>query len=185
MGWLSYVSDCYFNPHPLWRGWQLAILSNVSPLDFNPHPLWRGWLLLYAQIGGFKNIFQSTPSVKRVTLNTVESYTGADISIHTLCEEGDKHTDKTWHIILYFNPHPLWRGWRVKHCWELYGCGYFNPHPLWRGWQFFHTLCHFVIKFQSTPSVKRVTLILYTIHLHTCYFNPHPLWRGWHSRASL
>ena len=57
-------------------------------------------------------LFQSTPSVKRVTLtrklvnglmaisihtlceegdalNTVESYTGADISIHTLCEEGD------------------------------------------------------------------------------------------------
>ena len=34
---------------------------------------------------------------------------------------------------------------------------YFNPHPLWRGWQFFHTLYRFAIKFQSTPSVKRVT----------------------------
>ena len=55
---------------------------------FNPHPLWRGWL--------------------NYCVNDVIIL---QISIHTLCEEGDCQ-NTLWHAVrVNFNPHPLWRGW--------------------------------------------------------------------------
>ena len=59
-------------------------------------------------------LFQSTPSVKRVTLiNVISDKTQLIISIHTLCEEGDFYIFIVGKIDNYFNPHPLWRGWQL------------------------------------------------------------------------
>ena len=102
----------------------------------------------------------------------------------------------------YFNPHPLWRGWPNFFSSKI-RCFNFNPHPLWRGWLkdsisycvnhfiSIHTLCeegddefvHYCwvdSLFQSTPSVKRVTVCHFAWWFQQTYFNPHPLWRGWH-----
>ena len=80
--------------------------------------------------------FQSTPSVKRVTRFAYKQKKYKEISIHTLCEEGDCTTA----LIL-----------SIK--------GYFNPHHLWRGWLLIVLTVKELKKFQSTPSVKRVTKI--------------------------
>ena len=147
----------YFNPHPLWRGWHNPLhnydrdelisihtlceegdrlpggLNKISDY-FNPHPLWRGW-----RQDNFKRakffIFQSTPSVKRVTKRACMINAKKLISIHTLCEEGDRLPGG-------LNKIP----------------DYFNPHPLWRGWQYWYKVGLKVLIFQSTPSVKRVTV---------------------------
>ena len=95
-------------------------------------------------------IFQSTPSVKRVTADPdFLKYVGS-ISIHTLCKDGDETRVRLFYWCRYFNPHPLWRGW-LRHS-KKYFC---------RKW------------FQSTPSVKRVTnwvlslITLISISIHT------------------
>ena len=128
-------------------------------------------------------VFQSTPSVKRVT--------------RTYCEKVS--------YLSYFNPHPLWRGWRWNLLLSLLHILYFNPHPLWRGWQQQLHQRDKMFQFQSTPSVKRVTLVshfyvgTFLISIHTLCeegdsrswvkystesnFNPHPLWRGWRCKS--
>ena len=105
----------YFNPHPLWRGRQNLINETISGDNFNPHPLWRGRPVKTIDIMLYK-LFQSTPSVKRATpkihfsslkssyFNPHPLWRGrrafidcsiiySDISIHTLCEEGDCYHD--------------------------------------------------------------------------------------------
>ena len=86
--WFESYLRIYFNPHPLWRGrlYKCKRLC-VNKWYFNPHPLWRGRCQLRNDLTG-----------------------NHQISIHTLCEEGD-----TSHAVLLFkpqnfNPHPLWRG---------------------------------------------------------------------------
>ena len=100
-----------FNPHPLWRGWLCSANISINSADFNPHPLWRGWPRQFFLMN-FYLVFQSTPSVKRVTLKLNSSQKIFFISIHTLCEEGDISLLETISDIVNFNPHPLWRGWR-------------------------------------------------------------------------
>ena len=85
--------------------------------------------------------------------------------------------------LLYFNPHPLWRGRPVSRTSSLSKDFDFNPHPLWRGrpiknlWHMnsnmisIHTLC------EEGDTDK---LIPYANNAH---FNPHPLWRGRHIRT--
>ena len=117
--------------------------------------------------------------MKRVTVWCVYSRKNYSISIHTLCEEGDKRGSKRFRNSPHFNPHPLWRGWRYNKCgffrkdlfqstpsvkrvtiitkkW-IYQMINFNPHPLWRGWPFVNSFYGLTVQFQSTPSVKRVT----------------------------
>ena len=106
------LNFCYFNPHPLWRGWPLYLSHSSYFSYFNPHPLWRGW----HDLGRWKFLlpqFQSTPSVKRVTLFNSVWVGSFVISIHTLCEEGDLLMIQRDRRLHHFNPHPLWRGWLV------------------------------------------------------------------------
>ena len=189
-----------FNPHPLWRGWPASNCLADADFLFQSTPSVKRVTTQKGQ-NDLKTLFQSTPSVKRVTIDWGEQMDTKKISIHTLCEEGDKpRKDKTnWKP--YFNPHPLWRGWRsvwfrkarkivisihtlceegdVEVMEVLAKASHFNPHPLWRGWlQSCHIWCS-AQTFQSTPSVKRVTWIMVILSLIIIYFNPHPLWRGW------
>ena len=99
--------------------------------------------------------FQSTPSVKRATYACKRCSASLMISIHTLCEEGDKSNLSLSMRGLNFNPHPLWRG-RPCVLSDRIGINDFNPHPLWRG--------------------RRLTLS--PLLTRAMYFNPHPLWRG-------
>ena len=145
-----------FNPHPLWRG-RLGITTSQQMLlsisihtlceegdvfsasafwqlsNFNPHPLWRGRRRCFI-ICVLVNIFQSTPSVKRATIYYSFLCFWVSISIHTLCEEGDRYNYQKYRKQVNFNPHPLWRG-------RLW---YSNMHKK-------------INEFQSTPSVKRAT----------------------------
>ena len=145
----------YFNPHPLWRGRRYSGGKDSDVINFNPHPLWRGR--------------------RHKNCNVLHC---DEISIHTLCEEGDaKQTyqqgdaeqfqstpsvkraticDCNWYVgKIYFNPHPLWRG-RLNKSQPNVLVKNFNPHPLWRGRH----------------------LILLIISAKSSDFNPHPLWRG-------
>ena len=140
--------------------------------------------------------------MKRATIIIFRKKNFLLISIHTLCEEGDNFRDVQSVGKLYFNPHPLWRGW-PRHTDSVRRQGSISIHTLceegdlsaidfWLLSAFIsiHTLCEegdFVLMtvswvwglFQSTPSVKRVTMCFWFFFWQWLYFNPHPLWRGW------
>ena len=213
-----------FNPHPLWRGRQLVSHFYVStflisihtlceegdifPLNgfiirvnFNPHPLWRGRHALFLSFTP-KFPFQSTPSVKRATPYPQQPLFVFQISIHTLCEEGDDvarlaedletisiHTlceEGDVFVLSWQLPSKLFQSTpSVKRATSSYASstGTFSIS--------IHTLCEegdskwnrnlrTALRFQSTPSVKRATPSWLSAYAFRLYFNPHPLWRGRH-----
>ena len=144
-----------FNPHPLWRGrLSRPAYRHTIGGDFNPHPLWRGRLVPHSD-NDITIKFQSTPSVKRATRVFPDLCASYDISIHTLCEEGDD-VNKFKQILQGISIHTL--------CEEGDGRGVIN------------TMAAKI--FQSTPSVKRATRWRSMFSNFFWYFNPHPLWRG-------
>ena len=134
-------------------------LKNITIMsgDFNPHPLWRGWLASTTD-SVTASIFQSTPSVKRVTWGkTPKVYSVYKISIHTLCEEGDGAGIALKVVSAHFNPHPLWRGWQYPLL-ILDDLASISIHTLCEEGDQHHVRPpHARFIFQSTPSVKRVT----------------------------
>ena len=107
----------------------------IKVFDFNPHPLWRGWQSQSQHNATNFDDFNPHPLWRGWPDQIAFKYSKILISIHTLCEEGD-YTP----LILVGNT--------VSH---------FNPHPLWRGWPLTKFFSITYLKFQSTPSVKRVT----------------------------
>ena len=103
------------------------------------------------------NLFQSTPSVKRVTCYHLLSEKSYIISIHTLCEEGDRHSFSACIRIYWFQSTPSVKRVTGSKCFGNSSRKNFNPHPLWRGWHDPSTTIFSPFLFQSTPSVKRVT----------------------------
>ena len=171
-----------FNPHPLWRGRRQRAIKSKALLHFNPHPLWRGRLDSYQLING-----------------------GFCISIHTLCEEGDR-ISKFTPLIPMISIHTLCEeGDGHYHYILLYSSVFQSTPSVKRATltiQFIkksqkisiHTLCEegdYLPKyqvceapeFQSTPSVKRATTDIKQTRQRLSYFNPHPLWRGRRSSA--
>ena len=57
--------------------------------NFYPRPL-RGGRPSFGSLSPISSQFLSTPSARRATLNLCQQYHEASISIHALCEEGDK-----------------------------------------------------------------------------------------------
>ena len=169
----------HFNPHPLWRG-RLSIGGNQTTvkIDFNPHPLWRGRQDFHFT-PPLIPIFQSTPSVKRATYLTRQDNFRRAISIHTLCEEGDITIIFPLLILIYFNPHPLWRG---RLFWSIIDRDnqiYFNLHPLWRGRRASNIIVNIAIfNFNPHPLWRGRHDQGIDLTRVFCYFNPHPLWRG-------
>ena len=126
-----------------------------------------------------KNIFQSTPSVGRATLDDIATMRDIIISIHALRGEGDHNIQCGYSSNMHFNPRPPWGGRRKHHqSWNnavgisihtLRGEGdgsryplpqegcYFNPRPPWGGRLASFDFCSSSLIFQSTPSVGRAT----------------------------
>ena len=73
--------------------------------NFNPHPLWRGRLVPHSD-NDITIKFQSTPSVKRATRVFPDLCASYDISIHTLCEEGDQMKVNVQQFFLIFQSTP-------------------------------------------------------------------------------
>ena len=59
-----------------------------------------------------KNIFQSTPSVGRATLDDIATMRDIIISIHALRGEGDHNIQCGYSSNMHFNPRPPWGGRR-------------------------------------------------------------------------
>jgi len=100
--------------------------------------------------------FQSTPSMRRVTLHRLYPSIVEGISIHTLHAEGDIIGQGVKQLTINFNPHPPCGGWLNGLAKE------YN-----------------VSKFQSTPSMRRVTRMGKSLKYELVYFNPHPPCGGW------
>ena len=147
-----------FNPHPPCGGWPRPVVFYFRLLYFNPHPPCGGWhTSKYKEIASA--IFQSTPSMRRVTTKPSACLITRGISIHTLHAEGDLprricrilykaisihtlHAEGDCNVIDWFNISQ-----------------YFNPHPPCGGWHATKISLKSRYKFQSTPSMRRVTAI--------------------------
>ena len=81
-----------------------------------------------------------------------------------------------------FNPHPPCGGWRNAHIYCTIN-SYFNPHPPCGGWRSDKGEKIEKAKFQSTPSVWRVTLADGEVFCWLFNFNPHPPCGGWLDNA--
>ena len=124
-------------------------------------------------------IFLSTPSARRATFNKVHKTNLKYISIHALCEEGDKFATHTsgqlvpflstpsarratgaiylWYTLpQYFYPRPL-RGGRPTRMFSSTHRSHFYPRPLRGGRPSRHAEQHRQIRFLSTPSARRAT----------------------------
>ena len=140
-------------------------------------------------------LFQSTPSLRKVTVNLPGVSGQDDISIHTFLAEGDNISVLKRFRPIDFNPHLPCGRWpfsaspnlikvrfqstpslrKVTHINR--GCkallDNFNPHLPCGRWLQFRYIFHNLILFQSTPSLRKVTLIkrydigLKTISIHT------------------
>ena len=95
-------------------------------------------------------LFQSTPSLRKVTMWRWIRIAVKPISIHTFLTEGDQHIGQTDTTPENFNPHLPYGRWQQLQChWLL------------------------VLRFQSTPSLRKVTQrqwpngLLVQISIHT------------------
>ena len=127
----------YFNPHLPYGRWRSICPMRRRNGDFNPHLPCRRWQqqqLTMCMIF----LFQSTPSLQKVTW-IEDSYTvSVTISIHTFLAEGDGSRMSVWRAIPNFNPH--------------------LPRGRWRGSR---NKAKAVKLFQSTPSSRKVTICEY------------------------
>ena len=149
----------YFNPHPLWRGWLQKIFQLLTDRQTSIHTLCEEGDI---NSGSFLNdkktsihtlceegdlefwksvyqicVLQSTPSVKRVTSHFLFYCCTNRTSIHTLCEEGD-YIDSNIVNNYQTSIHTL--------CEEGDIVGNIHDTP--------------EVLLQSTPSVKRVTVVI-------------------------
>ena len=99
--------------------------------------------------------FQSTPSVKRATMQLA----------------------KAVRLPSDFNPHPLWRG-RPFNCSMTRFTSSFQSTPSVKRATLIAVIRLRLEIFQSTPSVKRATFFHPLCRSMQNHFNPHPLWRG-------
>ena len=138
-----------FNPHLPCGRWQFGNIGGLSDENFNPHLPCGRWQSLSWDFVPY-TLFQSTPSVWKVTWHYERSQKGMRISIHTFRVEGDSTAGKAEYKLCNFNPH--------------------LPCGRW------HRFIHFIFNvkiFQSTPSVWKVTLCRVYRAPRTRNFNPH------------
>ena len=152
-----------------------------------------------------KNIFQSTPSVGRATLDDIATMRDIIISIHALRGEGDHNIQCGYSSNMHFNPRPPWGGRRGEETRGRRGRD-ISIHAL-RGEGDANIIKAGIMQsvFQSTPSVGRateaVTLFLKkdVISIHALRgegdihadrkprasenFNPRPPWGGRQSQG--
>ena len=161
---------------------------------FNPHLPCGRWLLTGA-FGGIMLKFQSTPSLRKVTQDykDITGYTdisihtflaegdccglqvmqAEEISIHTFLAEGDQYNLFLSSYLKYFNPHLPCGRWLCCDC-CLCRVWFISIHTfLAEGDQPFHIFLNLSFKFQSTPSLRKVTSYTWYYRYTWYYFNPH------------
>ena len=119
------------------RATQAGGCTPRASANFYPRPL-RGGRLSRAATAPMRMIFLSTPSARRATSSPATNSAAPRISIHALCEEGDRRGRQKHRRRPHFYPRPL-RGGRP---------GNFAPISI-------------EVKFLSTPSARRATLGLW------------------------
>ena len=102
-------------------------------------------------------IFLSTPSARRATFNKVHKTNLKYISIHALCEEGDKFaTHTSGQLVPFLSTPSARRATGAIYLWYTLP-QYFYPRPLRGGRPSRHAEQHRQIRFLSTPSARRAT----------------------------
>ena len=116
-----------FNPHLPCGRWHLDLKSQSSSTNFNPHlprGRWQRHRKYYTRCNAYFNphlprgrwqnnlnvtlsinIFQSTPSSRKVTCMDTNQLGQKEISIHTFLAEGDRRLYIWLHTLMNFNPH--------------------------------------------------------------------------------
>ena len=100
------------------------------------------------------------------------------ISIHALCEEGDRTTSATTSCVAYFYPRPLRGGRRAPAVACALRPANFYPRPLRGGRPLAHLGRNAHVVFLSTPSARRATTILFLFCQEVFDFYPRPLRGG-------
>ncbi len=104
------------------------------------------------------------------------------ISIHALCEEGDRTWTWTSWATTYFYPRPLRGGRRPKRSLPHGRPADFYPRPLRGGRLHIQITKSGFVPFLSTPSARRATPLFHLSALRGSYFYPRPLRGGRHCR---
>ena len=145
-----------FNPHLPYGRWRLLIWSATFMGYFNPHLPYGRWLTSDTTAQRLYQ-FQSTPSLRKVTINPQSLSLYKLISIHTFLTEGDR-SRSTWHRgRLDFNPHLPYGRW-LHNAWEGVRKRLISIHTfLTEGDITPFAKTHIILRFQSTPSLRKVT----------------------------
>ena len=156
MHFSSFSRFCGFQSTPsARRATHSTRLNSGTASHFNPRPP-RGGRLHPALFSIPVKRFQSTPSARRAMTNAETHKSGHNISIHALREEGDFSFYARLQAQSNFNPRPP-RGGRLGHLLKGYSAQPFQSTPSVRRATVVLFLPHFISIFQSTPSVRRVT----------------------------
>ena len=98
-----------FNPHlPYGRWRRLPLLHRLGARNFNPHLPYGRWLAR-ASDSIFRQVFQSTPSLRKVTCRYCCLRIICFISIHTFLTEGDCLWSLRFPLIVLFQSTPSLR----------------------------------------------------------------------------
>ena len=124
----------HFNPHLLCRRWQKNRDLWRKLMRISIHTFFAEGDLSSAIIYLKHQIFQSTPSLQKVTVIVFQSCLATSISIHTFFAEGDLPFAALSMRLRNFNPHLLCRRWPTF-IWYISDKSYFNPHLLCRRWR--------------------------------------------------
>ena len=125
-----------FNPHLPCGRWRDKILKCfVAHQYFNPHLPCGRWPEQQAN-DAWEYLFQSTPSLRKVTVRYSLHRADRLISIHTFLAEGDESDDQMISSSTYFNPHLPCGRWLLLIGGMVMALFDFNPHLPCGRWQF-------------------------------------------------
>ena len=155
--YLAITRSCqYFYPRPP-RGGRLDTQSmGAGTNDFYPRPPRGGRRPSVSRITGVR-LFLSTPSARRATTQPPVRLPCARISIHALCEEGDRFISVEMRPEKDFYPRPPRGGRPLTSFSSPRNIRYFYPRPPRGGRRVFLCAAQTMRLFLSTPSVRRAT----------------------------
>ena len=146
----------HFNPHLLCRRWRESLEDRIINLEISIHTFFAEGDLAHTAKTYTDYLFQSTPSLQKVTWWLDGTQAKNQISIHTFFAEGDPVCRTRFLFFRNFNPHLLCRRWPAT-AEEIKADREFQSTPsLQKVTVIILVPCHRLI-FQSTPSLQKVT----------------------------
>ena len=147
-----------FNPHLPYGRWHYKVGRPFPPADFNPHLPCGRWLTDKDDMNWYQ-AFQSTPSLRKVTSMYPSGECHILISIHTFLTEGDVDRAFSWFPAhSYFNPHLPYGRWHRPQK-NVFGSKISIHTFLTEGDVIYLLMWNHFWKFQSTPSLRKVTTV--------------------------